>query len=129
MGVCGVIILGASQGQMSVILASAAGGEEVTIHTFGAMDVGMLTLLAFLTCREHFFGYYCHPWHRDDKHVGGLASGESGVFSIQIVCWLFHMFGSGPPKSQLHCFHQVLCPNTCFLCCNVISNFHEVYPS
>ena len=55
MGVCGMIVLGASPGQMSVILAGAAAGEEVIIHTFGAMDVGMLTLLAFLTWREHLF--------------------------------------------------------------------------
>ena len=55
MGVCGVIVLGASSGQMSVILAGAAAGEEVIIHTFGVMDVGMLMLLAFLTCREHLF--------------------------------------------------------------------------
>ena len=52
---CRVIALGASPRQMSVILAGAAAGEEVIIHTFGAMYVGMLTLLAFLTCREHLF--------------------------------------------------------------------------
>ena len=55
MGVCGVITLGASPGQMSVILAGAAAGEGVIIHTFGAMDVGMLMLLAFLTHRECLF--------------------------------------------------------------------------
>ena len=38
---------------MSVILAGTAAGEEVIIHTFEAMDVNMLTPLAFLTCREH----------------------------------------------------------------------------
>ena len=55
MGVCGVLVLGASPGQMSVILAGTAAGEKVIIHTFGAMDVGMLMLLAFLICREHLF--------------------------------------------------------------------------
>ena len=40
---------------MSLILASATAGEEVIIHTFGAMDVGMLTLSAFLTWKEHIF--------------------------------------------------------------------------
>ena len=55
MGVCGVITLGASPGQMSVILAGAAAGKEVIIHAFGAMDVGMLMLLVFFTWREHLF--------------------------------------------------------------------------
>ena len=55
MGVCGMITLGASPGQMSMIVAGTAAGEEVIIHIFGAMDVGTLTLLTFLTCREHLF--------------------------------------------------------------------------
>ena len=33
----------------------AAAGEEVIIHTLGVMEVGMLMLLAFLTCKEHLF--------------------------------------------------------------------------
>ena len=45
MGVCSVIVLGASPGQMSVIPAGTAAGEEVIIHTFEAMDVDMLMLL------------------------------------------------------------------------------------
>ena len=45
----------ASPGHKSMILAGAAAGEEVIIHTFGAMDVSMLTLQAFLTCMEHLF--------------------------------------------------------------------------
>ena len=55
MGVCGMIALGASPGHMSVIPAGAAAGKEVIIHTFGAMGVDILTLLVFLTCREHLF--------------------------------------------------------------------------
>ena len=55
MGVCGLRTLDVSPGHMSVIPAGAAAGKEITIHTFGAMDVGMLMLLAFLTCREHLF--------------------------------------------------------------------------
>ena len=52
----GMIVLSVLlQGQMSVILAGTAAGVEVIIPTFGAMDVGMLTLLALLTCREHLF--------------------------------------------------------------------------
>ena len=50
-----MITLDASPGQMTVILAGAAAGEELIIHTFAAMDVSMLMLLAFLTCREHHF--------------------------------------------------------------------------
>ena len=56
-----MIVLGASPGQVSVILAGNAVGVEAIIHTFGAMDVGMLTLLAFLTCREHLSGYHLCP--------------------------------------------------------------------
>ena len=55
MGDCALRTLNSSLGHMSMILGGAAGGEEVIIHTFGAMDVGMLMLLAFLTCREHLF--------------------------------------------------------------------------
>ena len=45
--------LGASSGQMSIIPVDTAEGTEVSIHTFGAIDVGMLTLLVFLICSEH----------------------------------------------------------------------------
>ena len=84
MGVCGVIVLNAFPGQMSVILAGTAADEEVMIHTCGARDVGMLMLLAFLTCREHLFCMLSLSLaYRADTHVGGLASGRSGVFNIQ----------------------------------------------
>ena len=55
MGVCGLRTLHVSPGHMSMILAGAAAGKEVIIQTFGAMDIGIVTLLAFLTCREHLF--------------------------------------------------------------------------
>ena len=85
--------MGASPGQMSVILAGTAAGEEVIIHTFGAMDAGLLTLLAFLTCREHlFFILSLSLAYRDDTHVGGLASGRGGVFNIQNCPLAFDMF-------------------------------------
>ena len=84
MGVCSVIVLGVSPGQMSVILAGTAVVDEVIIQTFGAMDVGMLTLLAFLICREHLFWILSLSLaYRADTHVGGLASGRSGVFNMQ----------------------------------------------
>ena len=47
----------------------------------------------------------------------------------KIACGPFYMPGTGPPKSQLCWLHQLLCPHTCFLCHNIMSNFHEVYPS
>ena len=47
----------------------------------------------------------------------------------KIVQWPFYMFETGPQKSQLNWFHQVLCPNTCFPSRSVMSNFPEVYPS
>ena len=84
MGVGGVIALGASPGQISVILTGTAAHVEVIIHTFGAMDVGMLMLLAFLTCREHLFWIPSLSLaYKNDTQIVGLASGRSGVFSIQ----------------------------------------------
>ena len=55
MGVFGMTDLGASPGQMSVIPEGTAPVGEVIIQTFGAMDVGILTVLAFLICSEHLF--------------------------------------------------------------------------
>ena len=55
MGVCGMTDLGASPGQMSVISDGTAAGGKVIIQTFGAIDVGMLILLAFLICSEQLF--------------------------------------------------------------------------
>ena len=84
MGVCGLRTLDASPGHMNMILAGAVAGKEVIICKFGAIDVGMLMLLAFLTCREHLFWIlFLSLVQRDDKHVGGLTHGKSGAFSIQ----------------------------------------------
>ena len=55
MGVCGITDLGASLGQMGVIPYGTAVVGEVIIQTFGAIDVGMLILLAFLIYNEHLF--------------------------------------------------------------------------
>ena len=52
--------LGTSAGHKSMILAGAAAGEEVIIHTFAAMDVGMLMLLAFLDLQGTSFLYTSH---------------------------------------------------------------------
>ena len=53
MCVCGVTDQGASPGQMSVILEGTAVVGVVIMQTFGAMDVGILMLLAFMICRKH----------------------------------------------------------------------------
>ena len=78
---------------MSVIPAGTAADEEVIIHSFGAMDVGMLMLLAFLICREHLLWILSLSLaYRDDAHVGGLASGEVACSIYKIVHWPFDMF-------------------------------------
>ena len=76
MGVCVLMNLGAASRQMSVIPIDTTVGAEVSIHTFVAIDVGMLTLLVFLICSEHlfsipalFFAYIAAI------HDGGIASG------------------------------------------------------
>ena len=83
MGVCGVTDLGASPGQMSVILEGTAVVGEVIIQTFGAMDIGMLMLLAFLIVGNIFSGYCPCPWDTELIHICGLASGRSGAFNMQ----------------------------------------------
>ena len=62
MGVYGMMDLGASPGQMSIIPDGTAAGGEVITQTFRAIDVGMLTLLAFLICSEHLFLMQAFPW-------------------------------------------------------------------
>ena len=84
MGVCGMIDLGASSGQMSVIPDDTAVGAEVIIQTFGVIDVGILTLLAFPICSEHHFLMLSLSLaHKAVIHVGGLTSGRRGVFKLQ----------------------------------------------
>ena len=91
MGVCGMMDLGASPGQISVISDGTAVVVEVIMQTLGAIDVGMLTLLAFLICSKHLFlmlvlSLAC----KADIQVVGLASGRRGVFKVQncpLVFW------------------------------------------
>ena len=54
MGVCGMMDLGASPGQMSIIPDDNVVGGEVIIQTFGVTVNGMLILLAFPICSDHF---------------------------------------------------------------------------
>ena len=84
MVVCGVTDLVASPGQMAVILEGTAVVGEVIIQTFGAMDVSMLMLLAFLICREFLLWILSLSLaYRADTHVGGLASSRTGMFNMQ----------------------------------------------
>ena len=55
MGVCVLMNLGASSGQIIIIPGNTAVGTKVSIHTFGAIVVGMAALLVFLMCSEHLF--------------------------------------------------------------------------
>ena len=76
MGVCILMNLGASPGQIINIPGDTTVGADVSIHTLGAIGVGMDTLLVFLICREHLFSIpalffaYIPVIHED-----GLASG------------------------------------------------------
>ena len=84
MGVCGMTDLGAFLGQMSVILDGAVVVGEVIMQTFGAIDVGMLTLLAFLICSEHLIWMLALSLpYKADTQVGGLVSSRRGVFKLQ----------------------------------------------
>ena len=53
MGFCIVINFVVSPGQMRVIAVVNVECAEVSIHTFEAIDEGMLMLCVFLTCSEH----------------------------------------------------------------------------
>ena len=76
MGVCVLMNRGASSGQMSIIPIDTAVGAEVSIQTFGAIGVGMLTLLAFLICSEHLFLMPALSFaYNAAIHVGGFTSG------------------------------------------------------
>ena len=61
---------------MSVIPADTAVGAKVSIQIFGAIDVGMLILLAFLICSEDLFLMPALSFaYTAAIHVGGFASG------------------------------------------------------
>ena len=69
---------------MSVIPVDIAVGAEVSIHTFGAIGVGMLTLLVLLICSEHLFTMPALFFmYNAAIHVGGFASGSRGVFKLK----------------------------------------------
>ena len=74
---------GAAPGQMSVIPDGTAVGSEVITQTLGAIDVGMLILLAFLIFNEHLSLMLALSLaYKADIHVGGFVSGRKGVFKL-----------------------------------------------
>ena len=54
-GVCVLMNLGASYGQIKVIPVNADLGAEVSIHRLGTTGIGMVPLFVFLICRDHLF--------------------------------------------------------------------------
>ena len=91
MGVCGMIDLGASPGQISIIPDDIAAGGEVLIQTFGVIAVGMLMLLAFPICSEHLFSMLTLSLaYKSVIHIGRFVSGRRGMFKLQkypLACW------------------------------------------
>ena len=84
MGVCGMMDLGAAPEQMSVISDGTAVVGDVITQTLGAIDVGMLTLLAFLICSElPFLMLALSLVYKADIHIGWFASERRGVFKLQ----------------------------------------------
>ena len=76
MGLCVLMNLGASLGQIIIIPVNTTVGAEVSIHTFGAVGVGMVALLVFLICNEHLFPITALFFACISViHGGGLASG------------------------------------------------------
>ena len=81
MDACVLMNTGASSGQMSIIPVNTAVGAKVSIQTFGAIGVGMLTLLAFLICSEHLFSMPALSFmYKAAIHVGGFTSDRRGAF-------------------------------------------------
>ena len=63
MGVCILMNLGASSGQIIIIPVDTTLGAEVSIHKFGVIGVGMVALLVFLICSEHLFQFLLGSLH------------------------------------------------------------------
>ena len=76
MGVCVLMDLGVSSGQMSIIPVDTTLGATFSIHIFGAIDVGIFTLWAFLICSEHLFSFLALLLvYIAVIHDGGFANG------------------------------------------------------
>ena len=76
MGVCVLMDLGASSGQIIIISVNTTVGAEVSIHTLGAISVRMVTLVVFLICSKHLFSIGALFFtYIAAIHDSGLASG------------------------------------------------------
>ena len=76
MGVCVLMNLGATSGQIIIIPVDTTVGAEVSIQTFGAIGVVMVELLMFLISSEHLFSIPALFFvYTGAIHDGGLASG------------------------------------------------------
>ena len=64
MDVCILIDLGASSGQIIVIPVNTTVAAEVSIHTLGAIGIGLVALFIFLICSKHLFSIPAWSWHR-----------------------------------------------------------------
>ena len=76
MGFCVLMNLGASSGQIIIIAVNTTVDAEVSIHTFGAVGVGMVTLLMSLICSEHLLSIPSLVFvYKAVIHDGGWTSG------------------------------------------------------
>ena len=84
MGVCGMMDLGASPGQMSVIHDGTAVDGDIINQTLGVIVVDVLTLLDFLICSEHFLLMLALSLvYKAYIQVGGFVSSRWAVFKLQ----------------------------------------------
>ena len=84
MGVCVLVNLGASSGQINVIPVDYNLVAEVSIHRLGAISVGMVALSIFLICREHLFSIPALFLAQiAAMHGVGWASGWRGAIMLQ----------------------------------------------
>ena len=76
MGVCVLMNLGSSSGQIMVNPVNTTVGAEVSIHALGAISVGTVALMVFMICSKHLFSIPAlFSVHMAAIHDGGLASG------------------------------------------------------
>ena len=76
MHACVLMNLDASSGQIIIIPVDTAVGAELSIHTLGATNVGMVALLILLICSKHLFSSPALFFANIAAiHDGGLASG------------------------------------------------------
>ena len=84
MGICILMNLGTSSGQIFIIPVDTTVGAEVSIHTLGAISVGMVALFLFPICSKHLFSMpVLFLAYIAAIHDGGLASGKRAVLILK----------------------------------------------